>query len=92
MKNPALFSSKDENEKLKCRLLQFLFSALRVNFGRLLVQISVVMTLTGQALTRLGRCRVFMVREKHKENDFFPVQGRVREFCHWFKGNLKMKD
>ena len=29
MKNQALFSSKDQ--KLKCRLLQFLFSALRVN-------------------------------------------------------------
>ena len=33
MKNPALFSSKDKNEKLKCRLLQFLFGALRVNIG-----------------------------------------------------------
>ena len=26
----ALFSSKDESKKLKCRLLQFLFAALRV--------------------------------------------------------------
>ena len=31
MKNQALFSSKDKTEKLKCRLLQFLFGALRVN-------------------------------------------------------------
>ena len=31
MKNQALFSSKDKNEKSKCRLLQFLFGALRVN-------------------------------------------------------------
>ena len=31
MKNQALFSSKDNNKKLKCRLLQFLFGALRVN-------------------------------------------------------------
>ena len=31
MKNQALFSSKDKSEKLKCRLLQFLFGALRVN-------------------------------------------------------------
>ena len=31
MKNQALFSSKDKNKKLKCRLLQLLFSALRVN-------------------------------------------------------------
>ena len=29
MKNQALFSSKDKNEKLKCRLLQFLFGVLR---------------------------------------------------------------
>ena len=27
----ALFTSKDKSKKLKCRLLQFLFGALRVN-------------------------------------------------------------
>ena len=31
MKNQALVSSKDKSKKLKCRLLQFLFGALRVN-------------------------------------------------------------
>ena len=31
MKNQTLFSSKDKSKKLKCRLLQFLFGALRVN-------------------------------------------------------------
>ena len=31
MKNQALFFSKDKNKKLNCRLLQFLFGALRVN-------------------------------------------------------------
>ena len=32
MKNQALFSSKDKlSKKLKCRLLQFLFGALRAN-------------------------------------------------------------
>ena len=31
MKNQVLFSSKDKSKKLKCRLLQFLFGALRVN-------------------------------------------------------------
>ena len=31
MKNQALFSSKGNSKKLKCRLLQFLFGALRVN-------------------------------------------------------------
>ena len=30
MKNQALFSSKDKSKKFKCRLLQFLFGALRV--------------------------------------------------------------
>ena len=30
MKNQALFSSKDKCKKLKCRLLQLLFGALRV--------------------------------------------------------------
>ena len=30
MKHEALFSSKDKSKKLKCRLLQFLFGALRV--------------------------------------------------------------
>ena len=30
MKNQALFSWKDKSKKLKCRLLQFLFGALRV--------------------------------------------------------------
>ena len=30
MKNEALFSLKNKNKKLKCRLLQFLFGAIRV--------------------------------------------------------------
>ena len=30
MKNQALFSSRDKSKKLKCRLLHFLFGALRV--------------------------------------------------------------
>ena len=32
MKYQALFSSKDKSKNLKCRLLQFLFVALRVKF------------------------------------------------------------
>ena len=31
MKIQAVFSSKDKSKKLKCRLLHFLFGALRVN-------------------------------------------------------------
>ena len=34
MKNQALFSSNDKSKKLKCRLLQFLFGALRVNAAK----------------------------------------------------------
>ena len=33
MKNQALFSSKDKSKKLKFSLLQFLLSALMVNFS-----------------------------------------------------------
>ena len=31
MKNQALFSLKDKSKKLKCRVLQFSFGAVRVN-------------------------------------------------------------
>ena len=36
-KNEALFSSKYKSKKLKCRLLQYLFGALRVNKGTTLL-------------------------------------------------------
>ena len=32
MKNQALFSSNDKSKKVKCRLLQILFGALRVKY------------------------------------------------------------
>ena len=34
MRNQALFSSKDKSKKLKCRLLHFLFGALRVKSSK----------------------------------------------------------
>ena len=37
MKNQALFSSKDNSKKLKCRLLQFLLDTLRVKKGENLI-------------------------------------------------------
>ena len=43
MKNQALFSSKDKSKKLKCRLLQFLFGALRVK--NMCISILILMTL-----------------------------------------------
>ena len=35
MKSQALFSSKDKSKKLKCRMLQFLSCALKVNYMQL---------------------------------------------------------
>ena len=35
IKNQAVFSLKDKSKKLKCRLLQFLFGALRVKINKL---------------------------------------------------------
>ena len=37
MKHQALFALKDKSKKSKCRLLQFLFGALRVKPGKCLV-------------------------------------------------------
>ena len=39
MKYQALFPLKDKSKKLKCRLLQFLFGALRVNKRIIIEQI-----------------------------------------------------
>ena len=44
MKNLALFSWKDESKKSKCRLLQFLYGAVRVKF--LNVQLTLVLSNT----------------------------------------------
>ena len=41
MKNQALFSSKDKSKKLKCRLLQFLFGALRIKQLELQIKLSI---------------------------------------------------
>ena len=50
MKNQALFSSKDKSKKLKCRLLQFLFGALRVKVQLMYFYASVVYIVLGVAL------------------------------------------
>ena len=44
MKNQALFSSKDKSKKLKCRLLQFLFGALRVKILAQTLQQIIIIT------------------------------------------------
>ena len=45
MKNQALFSLKDKSKKLKCRLLQFLFGALRVKEIVVWIQFCLIMTI-----------------------------------------------
>ena len=40
MKIQALFSLKDKSKKLKCRLLQFLFGALRVNHSQFKIDLT----------------------------------------------------
>ena len=42
MKNQALFSLKDKSKKLKCRLFQVLFSALRVKITSLVYPITLI--------------------------------------------------
>ena len=44
MKNQTLFSPKDKSKKLKCRLLQFLFGALRVRYEIGQVENMILMT------------------------------------------------
>ena len=41
MKNQALFSLEDKSKKLKCRLLQFLFGALRVKNDKNNMEVSI---------------------------------------------------
>ena len=50
MKNQALFSSKDKSKKLKCRLLQFLSGAFRVNFT---LGVNIVSRLNGHFIKTL---------------------------------------
>ena len=44
MKTQALFSSKDKSKKSKCRLLQFLFGALRVKKNNCVKTCSLIKT------------------------------------------------
>ena len=46
MKNQALFSSKDKSKTFKCRLLQFLFGALKVKSPRRTLLATVFMLIT----------------------------------------------
>ena len=53
MKTKALFSSKDKSEKLKCRLLQFLFGPLVEKLTKYLlsaISIAITTEVTGKSL------------------------------------------
>ena len=54
MKNQASFSSKDKRKKLKCRLLQFLFGALRANLKRSKNIIGFLVTTAETSRSNLG--------------------------------------
>ena len=41
MKHQALLPEKDKSKKIKCRLLQFLFGALRVNYLQILMHLGI---------------------------------------------------
>ena len=57
MTNQAIFSSTDKSKQLKCRLLQLLFSALRVNmFSRLLNVIILICSHTVKQLVHQLHC------------------------------------
>ena len=73
MKNQALFSSKDKSKKLKCRLLQVLFSALRVNVS--FIQLFSIL---------LQFCTVFFLfkfSEKKNNNRTWYIQSRRAPHC-----------
>ena len=94
MKYQALFSSKDNSKKLKCRLLQFLFCALRVkkNFAVIMnttvkrvnsVQVNLIIT---RMLGCINSDRVINERRYSFENDLtspvIAVVGGVQVISH----------
>ena len=61
MKNQAIFSSKGKSKKLKCRLLQFLFGALRVKH-------MIFRVLTVREITiRMAAKNIHKTKEENKE-------------------------
>ena len=72
MKHQALFSSKDKSKNLKCRLLQFLFGALRVK-RKIVVQ-------TTPFSSRVQKDFVYIGRERERE--------RERERFLWVNPNV----
>ena len=77
MKNQALFSSKDKSKKLKSRLLQFLFGALKV--GSISFECTVKPVLRGHP----REARNWLL----KTGDPL-IQAHLH--CIWLQGNQKM--
>ena len=74
MKHQALFSSRDKSKKLKCRLLQFLFGALRV-----------MLELLGQ-ICSAEQCRPLILSDQHLDCRGVQkhVQGEQLGHFHFF--------
>ena len=82
MKNQALFSSKDKSKKLKCRLLHFLFGALRVktcdidHLHKLAAWSEFSLFLSIQKLFKRNKKALTTLRERLKPN-FANVQANL---------------
>ena len=87
MKNQALFSSKDKSKKLKCRLLQLLFSALRAKFVTRLISISKSSVHTEHTyLTLKPECIITNVLEKGSFHlNWFDIPTPSINLCSIFK-------
>ena len=73
MKNQVLFSSKDNSKIFKCRLLQFLFGALRVNVDQLLKEKNCCLrlNLSCKSKPHFGRARLSK-KANGKSQKLFP--------------------
>ena len=79
MKNQALFSSKDKSKKLKCRLLQFLFGALRVKYLFLYCRESHQTTEDGEEGRNVSVAeRIFQMHSKIEEVRSCPITPKAR--------------
>ena len=80
MENQALFSSKDKSEKLKCRLLQLLFGALKVKIRLFVFQ------------QTIGKTELYIQHERATESQLGDKFGasietnstRITGYCEHF--------
>ena len=72
MKNQTLFVSKDKSKKLKCRLMQFLIGALRVNLHEVLFASLDEVVFDKGSTIKADLC--YGGRQKEKKVEFLPLQ------------------